>query len=430
MPRRILFFVLLSVCLVLAARVGERLGWQLDLSAQKLHSLSPAAASALDTLGEALHVTVYIGDRPVQRAEIERLLAPYLAHPGRAQVRFVDPVADPAAARAAGVTGDIELHLAAGERQEVLRRIEGGALDAALHRLARRGDRWIVALAGHGEARVDDSPGGLSTLARRLEALGYRMLSVEAGHLERLPENTAVLLLAAPERVYGPGARRLIEDYMAGGGALLALVGESGAPALAGLGIETLPGIVVDAAAADQAAQGPDHAVVDRYPPALLARAPDGPALLRQARALRLTPESDWRSPAGLSSSPRSWNETGSLRGEIRRDPALGEQAGPLTVGLALERGDSEPPQRAVVIGSAHFLSNAELGRADNLALAVGLFNWLSANETVIAPQAGPDQRLRWSALTAGLAGVTFMAVLPALFLITGLVLRSRRRRA
>jgi hypothetical protein len=170
--------------------------------------------------------------------------------------------------------------------------------------------------------------------------------------------------------------------------------------------------------------------VIDRYPTGILARAPDGPALLRQARALRLGPDSDWRSLAGLDSSPRSWNETGSLRGEIRRDPALGEQAGPLAVGLALERGEDDPPQRALVLGSAHLLSNAELGRADNLELALGLFNWLSANEAVTAPRAGPDLRLRWSPLTGGLTALIFMGLLPVLYLVTGLVLRARRRRA
>lgn len=430
MLRRIVFFVLLLTCIVLAARVGERLSWQVDLSAHQIHSLSPAAASALDALAAPLQITVFIGDRPVQRAEIERLLAPYLAHRSRPQVRFVDPVADPAAARAAGVTGDIELHLATGARQEVLRRIEAAELDAALHRLARRGDRWIVALAGHGEARVDDSPGGLSTLAGRLRALGYRMLSIEATDLERMPENTAVVVLAAPERAYGPQARALIEDYLAGGGALLVAVDEAEPQRLAGLAVETLPGIVVDAAAAAHGADRPDHAVIDRHPPGILARAPDGAALLRQARALRLAPDSDWRSLAEFNSSPRSWNETGSLRGEIRRDPALGEQAGPLAVGLALERGEGDSRQRALVLGSAHFLSNAELGRADNLSLAVGLFNWLSANEAVAAPRTGPDQRLRWPALTAGLAGLVFMGMLPALYLFTGLVLRARRRRA
>lgn len=430
MLRRALFFALLLACLVLAARVGERFNWQADLSAQQVHTLSPAAASALGALTEPLQITAFIADRPVQRAEIERLLAPYLAHPSRPRLVFVDPVAEPAAARTAGVTGEIELHLASGARQEVLRRLEADALDAALHRLARRGDRWIVALAGHGEARVDPGPGGLSTLAGRLELLGYRVLSLEAAHLERLPANTAVLLLAAPERPYGPHARALIEDHLAGGGALLAVIGQAGPPAIAGLAVETLPGVVVDAAAAAQGADRPDHAVVDRYPPGLLARPPDGPALLRGARALRLAADSDWQLHSLLESSPRSWNETGGLRGEIRRDPALGEQAGPLAVGLALERGEDGPPQRALVLGSAPFLTNAELGRANNLALAAGLFNWLSANEAVTAPRVGPDQRLRWSPLTGGLTALVFMGVLPALYLATGLLLRARRRRA
>lgn len=430
MLRRLLFLLLLGACLVLAARVGQQHTWQVDLTAQRSHSLSPAASAALDALAGRLEITAFIADRPVQRAQIERLLAPYLDHPARPPLRLVDPVSAPQEARAAGAGGDGEIHLRSGAMREVVRSLDARALDLALHRLALRGERWVVALGGHGENAIDDGPLGLSTLAARLEPLGYRMLALDPSHLERLPGNTALLLLAGPEREYGSRARELIEEHLAQGGSLLWLLRSAQPIRIGGLTVETLPGLVVDAAAADQGLASPDHAIISEYPKTLPMQAPGGPAVLQQARALVLGDAADWRLAWRLGSSPRSWNESGSLSGEISRDPGLGEQAGPLDVVLALERGEGGSLQRAVFAGSAHFVGNAQLGLGDNLGLVLGLIQWLTSNEDIPVPAAGPDLAIRWSPTLAGLLGLLFMGLLPAAYIATGLILRSWRRRA
>ena len=120
MSRRLLFFVLLAACIVLAAAVSQRHTWRLDLTAQRMHSLSPAAQAALGALSNPLEITAFVPDFAVQRTEIERLLAPYLAHPGRPALRFVDPVAQPALAREMGVARHGELQLVSGRRREVV----------------------------------------------------------------------------------------------------------------------------------------------------------------------------------------------------------------------------------------------------------------------------------------------------------------------
>ncbi|MCB1798573.1 MAG: Gldg family protein [Gammaproteobacteria bacterium] len=431
MVRRLLFLGLLGACLLLAARVSEQYTWQLDVSGQRIHSLSTTAQDALDALQAPLEITAFIPDYPVQRAQIEQLLAPYLAHPGRPTLRFIDPVEQPALAREHGVTRHGELQLQAGPRREVIPVPGTAAIDLALNRLALRGERWIVTLKGHGEAEPNETPGGLARFVSHAEVLGYRFVAVDPRNTTGLPDNTAVLLIAGPEQGYSAQTLAQIGRFAARGGPVMWLLDRADPVTFPdGPRVGTLPGIVVDAAAAQYGLDSPDNAVVNDYPKALLRRPPEGASVLKQARALTLADSGGWTVVGRLDSSPRSWNETGDLHGRIGRNPDLGEQVGPVSVGLALQREDDGIEQRLLVIGSRHFITNDQIGQGQNLTLALGLLNWLSDNALVAADSAAPDLDIRWSARMAGVLALGLMAGLPASYLAFGLWLRARRRRA
>ena len=429
--QRWVFVALLIACLILAARVGERYPLRVDLSAQQINSLSATAEQALGALQETLEITAFVPEFAVQRVQIDQLLAPYLAHPAGARFRYSDPVKDPEQARAAGVANHGEIHLQVGAGREVIRTPSSAAMDAALQRLARRGERWIVSLRGHGERPLDENPGGLGRFAASVEALGYRIITLDPRQLEQLPNNTAVLLIAAPDATYPPHVNDLIARFATEGGSLLWLLGETGAtiPGL-DLGVEVLPGHIVDAAAARYGLDRPDNAIVTYFPD-LLTMPADSLSVLPQARGLRVSPSADWRVVGRLQSSPRSWNETGPLTGQVSRDPARGESPGPLTVGVALQRDEAAQAQgRIWVIGGSQWLANDRIGQAANLQLASALINWLSGNEQLAGTRPAPGLEIRWSPMLGSLLAVGLMAGLPLLYLVIGLGLRARRRRA
>lgn len=432
MPRRVLLFALLGLCLVLLAAVGERYALRIDLTAQRVHSLSTAAQSALDALADPLEITAFVPDRPVERAQITRLLAPYLDHPAAPRLVFVDPVVEPQRASAAGVTRHGELQLHSGTRREVVARPAHASLDTALTRLALRGDRWIVVFRGHGESPLDDTPGGLGRLAGHLEQAGYRVIALDPRDTGELPDNAALVVAAGPRSPYSPRVLDQVERFVARGGALLWLIDTPAPVRFAGLQVDPLPGVVVDAAAAAHGLESPDHAVVGTYPQDLLPHPPAGQALLLQARGIDLVlAGDDWKVAGRLQSSPRSWNETGDLRGRVARDPELGEQAGPVTVAVAVEGppSDGRTP-RALFVGGRQFIVNDQLGQGDNLALALGLVNWLTANQQVSATAPAPDLEVDWSPQLGGTLGAILMGVLPVVYLAFGAWLRRRRRRA
>jgi hypothetical protein len=398
--RRVLFALLLIACVLLLAKVSDRYSWRWDLTVQQSHSLSASAQRALDALQAPLEISAFIPEYPVQRAEISKLLAPYLAHPTRPSLRFVDPVAEPVLTRESGVTRHGELQLRSGERREVVGRPSAAAIDAALNRLALRGERWVVGFKGHGESEVNDTPGGLGRFVRRVENLGYRFVTLDPRQIQDLPGNATLLILTGPRQAYDE------------------------------LGVSVLPGVVVDAAAAQYGLDHPDNAVITEYPAALFEPPPVGHAVLKQARAIELSEREEWKPVGRLQSSARSWNETGDLRGRIARNPALGEQAGPLTIGVALRPVVGVQAGRVVVLGGREFLSNDQIGQADNAALAIGLLNWLTANEQLSAPAAARDQDIDWSPTLAAVLAVGCMILLPIGYLATAWWLRKRRRRA
>lgn len=427
---RWMLFALLIVCLPLVARIAERHAIQVDLSAGQINSLSPTAEKALEALSLPLEIKAFIPDFPVQRAQIEQLMAPYLGHASAPTMTFVDPVRDPHLARAAGVARHGELHLHVGDRREIVAQPNHAAIDLALSRLARQGERWIVSLKGHGEALIDRRPDGLARFIDRVESLGYRALSLDPRQLEQLPDNTAVLLIAGPTQAYGAHVQDLIARFVDSGGSVLWLIDAMPVvlPSL-GVDIQLLPGVIVDAAAAQYGQAAPDNAVVSEYP-TLLSNPPDGHAVLKRARGLRLDQAQSWQATGRLRSSARSWNETGSISGNVARNPPLGEVGGPLDVGLALQRDDGKPGSRLFMIGSRLFLGNSGIGEGSNLQLATALVNWLSGNDQLSPARTAPDLEIRWSPTLGSILAIGLMAVLPALYLATGLWLRARRRRA
>ncbi|MES9849862.1 MAG: hypothetical protein ABW145_15850, partial [Candidatus Thiodiazotropha sp.] len=154
--------------------------------------------------------------------------------------------------------------------------------------------------------------------------------------------------------------------------------------------------------------------------------------LFPQSAALTLSEQRDWEATPLLRTLDKSWNETGPLSGDIERNPLAGEEAGPLTIGIALERRHNDREQRILVIGDGDFLANSYLNNAGNLDLGLSLCRWLVGDDQLIgipAPQAS-DRELHLSRLAIGTIGLGSLIVLPLMLLAVGAVMAWRRNRA
>jgi hypothetical protein len=420
----------------LGLRLAHRYGGAWDFSAAARHSLSPQSRAVMARLAGPLRFTAVVPDYGGLRPPVELLLQRYQRAGADVSVTFLDPDTHPAQARQLGVRGPAEVVVEYGGRTERVGAPSERTVTAALQRLALEGERWVVGVAGHGEANlVGRANFDLGDFGAALERAGFRPQPVETATAGGIPDNAALVVLAAPQVALLPGEQSRLAEYLAQGGNLLWLLGRESAldPAVLvqALGLERLPGVIVDAAAAAVGADDPTIAVVSRYPDEAAVRGLGVLSLFPGAVALEVAPPPGWRAAPLLQTGPQSWNETGALRGPLRVDAAAGERRGPLTLGWAISRprvGGGE--QRVVLVGDADFLSNAFLGNAGNLDLGTNLVRWLTENDATldIPLRAAPDLRYD-PPPSAGALPVLFLYGLPLGCLAAGLGIRSWRRR-
>ena len=436
-----LFYLLLLSTAALLAWLSLRYVWHWDWTEGRRNSLAPESVALLNRLEAPLQLTSYVPDNPQLRSRILRLLERYQrAGPERVRIRFVDPELHPDQAREAGVALAGELVLEYRERRERLQTLSEGHISNALQRLLGRPERWIGALTGHGERSLSGRANhDLGEFGNALEQRGYRIQPLDLAETGAIPGNLGLLVVAGPRVDLLPGEVQRLRDHLAAGGNLLWLLdpdGLFGLEELAGdLGIERLPGRIVDANVRQLGVDDPTVALVSRYPDHAATRGFGLMTLFPKAAALEAVPGGGWRATKLLATLSRSWNEIGPIEGEVRRDRKLGERAGPLAIGVALERAIATPAgarqQRALVVGDGDFLANAFLDNVGNRELGLRLLRWLLEEDQLleIPPREAPDRELHITRDLALALGAGSLVAAPLGFLLAGLLIRRRRNR-
>jgi len=430
----IIFTLLFLVFMAMLAWLGVRYNTSFDLTANNRNTLSFASIELLNKIDGPISITSFVK----KNEQIEKFIRRYQIHKEDISLTFVDPDIEPQLARENGVRVKGELVLRFGDRRENLQTLTEQAMSTVLQRLARNAERYIVFLEGHGER----SPRGranhdVSDWATQLQARGLNTQTINLGVNQKIPSNAAALVIAGPQVDLLPGEMSIISRYLADGGNLLWLAdpGEQrGLGVLAEqLGIEFLPGMIVDPTTQRLGLDDPRITVIAEYGNQAVTDNFENLTLFPQASAIDLVEGSEWQADAFLITAPDSWSETGLLQGELVLNP--GEDIpGPLNLGVILTReqsSDTPQQQRVIVIGDGDFISNQYLGNAGNQDLGMNLINWLSRDDAFldIPVKTASDLSLEISPSSAGAIGL-FFVLLPIVLLITGLLIWRRRRRA
>lgn len=445
--QNLLFGLLLASMIALLAWLSTRYAFQSDWTFSGRNTLSEASRTLLAGLTEPVRITAYARDNPTLRDGISRLIERYRRAKPDLTLAFVNPDVLPDRVRELGVTLDGELYVAYRGRSEKVQQLSEQALTLALQRVSRARETTVLFLEGHGERRpLGAANYDLGTFGRELEKIGIRVKAVD-GSKTAWASTASALVIAGPQQPLTPEEVRIVLDYVESGGSLLWLLEPRDPsnlePLAKALGITVLPGTVVDPDTARLGIANPAFIPVVDYGPHPITEALRTPALLPQAAALNVQSAGGWSPVVLLESQAGAWSELGSLEGSVRFEPERSEQAGPLTLAIALTRPApagapvSEQPnargqQRVVVIGDGDFLSNTYLGNGANLQLGINSLNWLTLEEDAplsVYPKTAPDQRLNLSeGALAGIAAL-FLIVIPAGLLAGGWLIWLYRRR-
>ncbi|MFC5524392.1 GldG family protein [Rhodanobacter ginsengisoli] len=439
---------LFTLLLVLGAGaigyLGNRYAWQADWTANGRISLSAESRAVLAQLDGPVEIVSYANPQGDLRQTVAGFLQRYQAVKPDLSLRFVDPQLDPAKMRELGITVDGALIIRYKDREQRLDELSERSLTNALERLVRGSDRIVAFVTGDDERRADGKANAdMGTFMAQLESRGMRAVPLNFAQVGTVPEHTDLVVLASPSLALAPGAVKALVTYVQNGGNLLWLT-EPGnddlglKPLAAALGVQVLPGVLVDGSGTALGLHDPRMLTLGDYPPQAITRGFRLTTLFPQVSALAQVAQAGWAVKPFLRSGPQSWTEfhpiDNTKPSDIRFDASAGELKGPLDFGFALSRLSPSPDkseQRAVVIGDGDFLSNTFLGNGGNRALGERVFDWLLGDDKLVdlPPRGAPDRLLEISQTELNALSFGFLIALPLLLLLIGGAIVWRRRR-
>lgn len=442
-------FLLLFISIIgMLAWITDHYNYQFDLTANKRHSLSASSIDLLNSLDRDITVHAYTTD-DVTRQAIHEIIGRYQRVKTDFNLRLLNPDLDIAEAQQDGIVMNKPFAFVVyyNGRMEHIDSLSESAISNALLRLNRRDNQLVVFLSGHGERDINGTDNrAYSTLNKQLSEMGFRLKQVNL--LEQgLPDNTKLLVIAAPINEYLSGEVEQLKTYISNGGNLLWLVdpGElQGLNKLAtSFGIQLQAGVIVDNNPELRNTLNIQHPAiipVTEYFPHIITNSIRYNTLFPLARGISpLSNENlvnNWQAEALFSSFGKSWSETGGISEEMVFDSTAGDVAGPVTIAVALHRQLEKQneaqvvTQRAVIIGDSDFLADGYIGAGANLNLGLNIFNWLIGDDDLISVEvkASPDTRLQLNDTQLMIIAFGFFFIMPLLLLIAGFSIWYRRK--
>jgi ABC-type uncharacterized transport system involved in gliding motility auxiliary subunit len=446
--QNLVFTLLFLIATGLLAWLSTQYSHRFDWTYGQQHTLSEASRKVIDLVDGKVRVQSFVRDNKELRQPVTDLVDRYNAYRPVLSLEFINPDTHPDQVRELQIRVDGEAVIEYQGRSEKLSDFEESTLTSALQRLEAPEKRRMVFLIGHGERSPEGRQGhDLKQFADEAAKHGVSTGVVNIALSGHLPDDADVLVIAGPKTAVLPGELKIIEEYLRKGGSLLWLMDPGDAHGLGGLlkvlGLEVLPGTVVDASTQVLGIDDPTFALVVDYPPQLITQGLEQMTMFPSAAALTSKGEGVFEKEPLLTTLERSWTEQGPIQNKVAFEKEKGEVHGPLTLAYAITRPTEDAQkrgaadqsatlseQRIVVVGDGDFLSNNYLGNGGNLDLGIRIAQWLThADQMIQIPKSDlPDRKIDLSAIQSTLIATTFLVVLPLILLGAGAWIWYRRR--
>jgi len=432
----------------LGQAILDRRALRLDLTPGRGYTLSDQAQKILDDLPADVRILAFLRSQDPRNPAIEDLLRRVTARSARVHVDVVDVNRSPALARQYGVDSYGALVVESDGRRRVFSNPREEVLMAALLQVTRQQRKTVGWAVGHGEGDISnlDRHRGFSTARALLEQEYYEVRPVSLIG-DEVPVETAVLVIAGPQKDFLPEELAALDRYLQRPGQALIMLDPLRAPELAVFlrryYVVLPPDVVIDPSArlyggeyltmqiAFERGEHPILGPLDAPPLFSFTRSvgalPGEPGTMMAVSFLR-TGEASW------ASTDTSVLRTGSALFAAGRD-----RAGPVTVGIEVAFRTLTPPGakpqqgRLVVYGNSEFANNFFIEFLGNTDLFVNTVDWLAREPRALSRR--PRRRelgVQQFYVSAEQGDAMFWgsAVLePALFAAVGLGLAVRRRR-
>lgn len=318
-------------------------------------------------------------------------------------------------------------------------------------------DGWpvVVFLAGHGSLDITSRKNegynaifNTGSIRASFINQGWDVREVRAED-GKLPENTALLVIANPLETYSERALKMVHDYIASGGNLF-VMGDADNEAnvnklLSPLGVQLASGYLVEPHAENEPLP---HVVTARplqsaveISPSFAHWQPEYAVAMKMATAIGVdTLSREYEFIPLLASGANSWLKTEKvnlLEGRLEPDASKGERAMPYVTAAALRRLVGEKEQRVVVTSDADWLTNIGLSTqypgvvSNSAGFAYAVMSWLVYDEAPVKMEREDvkDYVLHFQEENLPWIYYIYVWILPLLMAIGGYVLYYRRNK-
>lgn len=436
-----IFYVLLFVVIVLLAQVSLKTNISADWTANNRNTLSDTTIELLSQLQDDITIQAFISTDNDYRIALEDHLSRYEAISNRVKVEYINPDFSPDLVRQHNIQQQGEMVISHGQQQTHVFDLSEQSLTNALISVSRSKEQWLIFIEGHGEK----SPFGqenfnLSTWGEQLQQKGFKFQALNLIEHSQIPNNTAAIIIASPERPWLDGEISIIQNYIASGGNVLWLADPNTHQYLSALAeqinIEFIPGTVIDPNTQLLGIDDPTFALINDYANHPIGKATSTVTLFPKAVAMEpLSDSSDWQQTSLLTSQDNAWAKTSHTSKDTTLEFELGnDTAGPLSLAYISSRvtdNENAKEQRIAVIGDSDFVSNSYIGNAANLELGIALINWLAGDDDLISipVKTTIDNSLDLSRTQSIVIGLGFLIVMPIILFTTAFIIWRKRRR-
>jgi len=454
-----IFILLFLIIIITLGWLNIRYEYHADWTNNQRNTPSEATQQLLNTISTPIEIMAFVKkSNQALHSEIKHLVKIYQRFKEDISLKFVDPILEPDLIRELEIKTEGEIIVILNNKKERVPVATEKNLTNALQRLVRSSNRWVLFLEGHNERNAFlDSSHDFSSWVKILRNKGLNVRGYNLAENSAIPTNTGTLVIADPQQALLDGEIKIILDFLDNGGNLLWLIEPGDIAGLDGLaeyfGVEILEGTVVDPNTEMLGISDPRFTLIPEYPRNNVTRDFNAMTIFPTATALEFFGNEDWDNENFLVSLPRSWLETEDFGPELALDPAQ-DIAGPLIIGISLTRinpeklidnpealfdlqqdealdENSQMQQRIVIVADNDFASNAYLGQAGNLDLAMNIINWLGEDDSLIniPNNTATDLELELSKTVQVIFGFGFLIAIPGTLFLTGVFIWYRRKK-
>ena len=409
-----------------------------DLTKDRIFTLSDQTVSVLRGLKEKVRVVAFYGPQDPEFGELSTRLHQYREVSDKIEFELLEPVKHPREVQASNIsqTGP-RVIITAGAKESRAKDISEEALTNALAEVTRGSSKKIYFTKGHGEHAIgDNTERGMKSYADSLKSDGYQVDEIILTEHKTLPEDMQALVVAGPTAGLTEGEAKLVSEWTAKGGRLVAMidpgVGSGLEAVFAGWGINLGNDEVIDLDSQVPAYATAMPAVEHPITMPKTARSALA-SLLPLARSVQRSKNV----PAGftvvelLKTGARSWGEVDPIKEgqEVSFTPGRDLQ-GPVPVAVAASWGRGDAETRVVVVGNSNFADNNFFRFIGNRDFALNAVSWVAHEEARISirPRSRSANHLFLTADQVRTMKLFAFDVLPFSLLFAGLLVWQTRK--